>query len=479
MENKQIKGYFFLYQSDKIDRHTNEYTLQILDENLNKVRDIKFEDSKKLILLEAAYNGGSLAFLFKNGDDKTLDMRVYDIDGKLKYTYSREYDRRTDDLMKRYETLHTDEGTNQHVYNLGEEGYVSVLPLKDGKLRTYEVDYYSSQEKRQWTYNPSDEEHYANAEFLGSTDSLIILEVMKKSRALSGKPTAHLVGINFVTKKQEFDLDNENDEFTFVSSGVESIKGTGRIMIFGSYFTKGDNIVKDNSKGLAIYAIDSKGTILEKTYNSWGEDFAKYLPANSKGKIDNIGYLYIHKVIQMPDGKMFVVGEGYKRQANAGVIALNVLGDLAGVRTGAGVTKIVTTDMVMMEFNDKYKIKNATIYDKTNNTVVASSMSDDNSQHAIGLYLKMTGAFDYEFTTGDIDNNNFQVCYSDWVRSSDYRGQTFNSIRYNGSKFSTDKIELKSKASSMKVFPAKSGSIMIMEYFRKDKRLDLRLEKLG
>src|SRR4026209_2703308 len=57
MENNQIKGYFFLYQSDKIDRNTNEYTLQILDQNLNKVKDIKFEDSKKLNLLEAAYNG--------------------------------------------------------------------------------------------------------------------------------------------------------------------------------------------------------------------------------------------------------------------------------------------------------------------------------------------------------------------------------------------------------------------------------------
>src|SRR5664279_2852561 len=83
MENKQIKGYFFLYISDKIDKDTNEYTLQILDENLNKVRDIKFEDSKKLSLLEAAYNGGSLAFLFKNGDDKTLDMKIYNIDLSL------------------------------------------------------------------------------------------------------------------------------------------------------------------------------------------------------------------------------------------------------------------------------------------------------------------------------------------------------------------------------------------------------------
>lgn len=176
---------------------------------------------------------------------------------------------------------------------------------------------------------------------------------------------------------------------------------------------------------------------------------------------------------------MFVAGEGYKRQVSAGGTALKVLGAFAGVPTGAGVTKIITTDMVIMEFNDTYKVTGATIYNKTNNTVVASNISDYNSQHAIGIYLKMTGSFDYEFTTGDKDNANFAVCYSDWVRGSDYKGETFNSIRYNGSKFSTDKIELKSKASSLKVFPAKSGSIMIMEYFKKDKRLDFRLEKLG
>ncbi|WP_440134817.1 DUF6770 family protein, partial [Chitinophaga sancti] len=51
IQQGQIKGYFYLIQSDKIDRHTNEYTLQIVDENLNKVQDIKFEDTKKLSLL--------------------------------------------------------------------------------------------------------------------------------------------------------------------------------------------------------------------------------------------------------------------------------------------------------------------------------------------------------------------------------------------------------------------------------------------
>src|SRR5687767_13897908 len=145
MENNQVKGYYSLYQSDKIDKNTNEYTLQILDQNLNKVRDIKFQDAKKLSLLEAAYNGHSLAFLFKNDDNETLDMKVYDTNGKLKYTYSRAIDNKTEELMRRYATLHTDEGTNQNVFDIGENGYASVFPIREGKHRTYEIDYYSSQ----------------------------------------------------------------------------------------------------------------------------------------------------------------------------------------------------------------------------------------------------------------------------------------------------------------------------------------------
>lgn len=428
MEKYQIKGYFFLYQSDKIDKHTDEYTLQILDENLTKVKDIKFQDSKKLNLLEAAYNGGSLAFLFKNGETKTLDMKVYGLDGKEKFTYSREYDHKTDQLMARYETLHTDEGTNQNIYDLGEQGYVSILPLKDGKQNTYEVDYFSSQEKKQWAYTPNDdEEKFANAEFLGSTDNIIILEVLKKSHALSGKASAHLVGINYVDKKKVFDIDNENDEYTFVPSSVMPQKD-GQITVMGSYFDKDANIIKDFSKGLAVYTINTSGKVVAKTYNSWKEDFSKYLPTNSKGKIDNVGFLYIHKLIQAPNGKTYVVGEGYKRQASAGGIAVNMLGALAGARTNVGVTKIVITDMVMMEFNDKFKISGASVYDKPNNTAISSNVSDYNSQHALAMYLKGIGAFDYEFSTGNSDNSDFSVCYGSWERSSDYKGQTFNSI---------------------------------------------------
>ncbi|MEO5499941.1 MAG: DUF6770 family protein [Ginsengibacter sp.] len=481
MEKNQIKGYFFLYQSDKIDKRTNEYTLQVLDQNLNKVREIKFEDSKQLNLLEASYNGNSLAFLFKNADNKTLDMKIYSLDGKLQYTYSSAFDKRTEDLMNTYATLHTDEGTNQNVFDVDGHGYVSVLPLRDGKQRTYSIVYYSSEEKKQWTYQPQDdEERFTTAEYLGGTDSLILLLVTKKDRMLSGKLKASLVGVNFKTRKKAFELEDTDDKYVHVPTTIVPGKEKGQIIVIGSYFIKGDDIAKDFSKGLAVLTINSDGKILNKVYNSWVFDFGKYLSTNNKGKIDKIGYLYIHKVIQTPDGKSFVVSEGYKRQASAGGIAATVLLGAMGARSSAiGVTKIVVTDLVLMELDKDYKVSNAGIYDKETHTVDASSESDFTSQHQIAMAVKMVGGFDYEFTTGEVDNSNFTVCYSNYESSADYKGQTFNAIRFNGAKFTTDKIPLKSKASKLKVFPAKPGSVMIMEYFKKEKRLDFRLEKLG
>ena len=228
MAKGQIKGYFFLYMSDKIDRHTDEYTLQILDENLNKVQSIKFEDSRKLSLLESAYNGNSISFLFKNEDTKTLDMKIYDFDGKLKYTYSRDFDKKTDDLMKQYATLHTDEGMNKNVFDIGDQGYVSVLPMRDGKQRTYEVDYYASDNRKQWTYVPNDDaEKYAMAEYLGCTDSLIILEVLKKNKTLGTDFSSHLVGINFVTKKKQWEIDGTNDQYNLVPSSIVPMERAG------------------------------------------------------------------------------------------------------------------------------------------------------------------------------------------------------------------------------------------------------------
>jgi hypothetical protein len=469
----QIKGYFFLYQSDKVDKYTNEYTLQILDENLNKVSSIKFEDSKTLSLLESAYDGSSISFLFKNVESNTLDMKIYTLDGKLKFTYSRPFDKQTEDLMKQYAAMHTDQGTNKNVFDIRGSGYVSVLPLRDGSQRSYEVDFYSSQSKKQWTYTPMDEEKYAFAEYLGSTDSLVIIEVMKKNRALSGQVTSHLVGLNFITRKKVFEIEEGREQYKIVPANVSSLPN-GNILVMGAYYDKNESIVKDYGLGIAMYDLSGSGKVINKSYNSWEGDFSRFLHTGSNGKIDDIGYLYVHRMIRTPDNNLFVVCEGYKKQASAGGIALSVL-----VGAPSGATKVVVTDLVIMQFDPQYKITGATIYPKTHNTAVGGAASDYNSQHALATVIKALGGFDYEFTTGEADNSNFTICYKNSEKTSDYKGKTFNSIRYTGTKFTTDKIELKTNASDSRVFPAKPGSVMILEFFKKEKKVDLRLEKLG
>jgi hypothetical protein len=475
-EKGQIKGYYFLYESDKIDKHTSEYTLQLLDQNLNRVKNIKFQDSKELFLLESAFNGNSLAFLFRNDDAQTLDMKVYDLEGKLKYTYSNGFDKRTEDLMKQYAAFRTEDGMNKNVFDVGEQGYVSVMPLRDGSQRTYEMDFFSSKSRRQWTYVPDDQDKFSSATYMGCTDSLIILEVLKKARLFGGGVTSHLVGINFVTRKKQFELEQTDTSDTkILPDYVGPIEGSGNLMVVGAYNGKDQkSLLSDYGQGLAFYEITTTGKIVNRTLNSWANDFGKYLPVNSGGKIDKVGYLCIHKVIRTPDNKVFIVGEGYKREASAGKIAATALGFYSGV------SKIEVTDMVMMQFDERLRVTGATIYDKKNNAAaLPGNAADINSQHMLAMFMKMVGAFDYEFTTADQDNSNFTVCYSDYERSSEYHGQTFNAIHYDGQKLNTDKIELKTKASVMRIFPAKPGSVMILEYFKKEKRLDLRLEKLG
>ena len=100
MDGEELKGYFTFYVSDKIDKKTNQYTVQILDNNLNKVKDIVFEDDKNVEILESSYNSNSIMFLFFNDKEKTLEYRAYGFDGIQKMTYTKELTKRSRNLIE-------------------------------------------------------------------------------------------------------------------------------------------------------------------------------------------------------------------------------------------------------------------------------------------------------------------------------------------------------------------------------------------
>jgi hypothetical protein len=480
MEAGQVKGYYIFYQSDKIDKHTNEFTVQLLDQNLNKVKSIKFTDDKSVKLMEASFNGSAFCFLFYNEDEKTLIPRVYDLSGKLKAEYSRVLDKKSVNYMKsqlQWGDTRSEDGKNQKIFDVKDKGFVTLIPIRDGKDYSYEVTYYSSITRKEWSYTPQGEERVKMASFLGCTDSVVFLESMVREKLMSAKSKSSILALNFETKKVAFDLDEDASKFKLVPIYCAK-QDNGSILLMGSYYNKEDNVLKDYSQGLGIYTINSEGKILSSTYNSWTGDMSKYLEINEKGKLEDIGYLYFHNLIKTKDGKIFAVAEGYKRVADGLGIAMNVLAASQGGLANGSNTKVKITDMVLLEFDANYKVKNATVYKKESSSMSLRGL-DYYSQHMFALMVKALNGFDYSFTTYDNTGENFTVCYLDYEKTSDYKGAILHALRYDGAKFREDKVQLKTKASSQRVFPAKPGYVSILEYFKKEKKLDFRLEKLN
>ncbi|MFY7899166.1 MAG: DUF6770 family protein, partial [Chitinophagaceae bacterium] len=118
-------------------------------------------------------------------------------------------------------------------------------------------------------------------------------------------------------------------------------------------------------------------------------------------------------------------------------------------------------DMIAIKFDKDFKVVSAKIYPKNQNNIELPAGSMYSSTVALGKFIKYNyGAFDFEYVQTSKDLSNHTIYYSDFERSKGYKGATFNAISISaGGKTTTDKLELKSEASSLRVLPAKIGQV--------------------
>jgi hypothetical protein len=481
VENEQVKGYYFFYMSDKIDKKTNEYTLQILDENLNKIKDIKFQDEKDITLLESTFNGNSMGFLFWNDKENTLDFRLYGLDGKQSFTYSQVLDKKSEKYFEMLleQNSKNEDSENQHIFDVPGKGFISVTPVRENKKYTYNVNYFASGKRKNWVYDPIEDGKFASAQYLGCNNEVAVIEVLKKDKLMSKNMESTLVGLNLETGRKVFEMRTEDGKYQLYPMNISTLKESNQFIMVGPYYDGTANVMQDKSQGLGIWVVNNQGKVVQSKYMSWEKDLGKFMNVDQKGRVSDLGYVYIHHIMQTEDGKVFVIGEGYKKVADGAGIALTVLQAAAGGYGGAGVTKLQITDLLMLQLSPNFDLTNAQLYQKNKNSFSLGSAGDFSSPHTLALIAKMAGAFDYTYTQMGKNNASFVSAYTDYERSKDYKGLTFHSISYYDGKLSTDKINLETKASKMGILPAKPGFVLIMEYFKKDKRLDLRMEKIN
>jgi hypothetical protein len=474
-EGTEVKGYYFFYVSDKIDKNTNEYTLQIVDNNLNKLKDIKFQDSKHVAILESSFNGTDLVFLFYNDDENTFTYQIYGADGKKKQDYFRQLTKKEDRFLRQtYLSMNDEDETFKGLYPIEGRGFISNTPSREDRDYTFQLDYFSSEKKKQWSYTPTEGGKKFIGDYLGTYNGTVFIEILRFGGFMDQKPDSYIVGLDLETGKKVSEKPTDG-KFRFYPASMTTVNN-GNAYLFGEYFDQNDNVMKDKSKGYAFWGINEKGEITSEKYLSWEVDMAKYLDVNSKGKIADFGFMYLHDMVQTADGNIYAVGEGFKKVASALGIAAKLLSSNANIST----LKIKITDMMLLNFDKDFNIKGAKIYEKNSNSVELESGYEFVSTPLIGKMIKyFYGRFDYNYTQVNKDKTSFSVCYSDYVRGKDYKGGTFNSISYNDGKITTDKINTKSDASRTAVLAARQGQVLILDYYRKDKRLDIHLEKLN
>lgn len=473
-EGTEVKGYYLFWASDKIDKKSYEWTLRITDPALKTLKEIKMQESKDIAILETSFNGTDLIILFYNDDSRTFDYQVYGADGKKKWTYMRQLTKKEEKYLEATYLLNDDEQTYKGLFPIEGLGFISNMPSREDKDYTFQIDFLGTDKKKQWTYIPAMSGKKFLGDYLGTVNGIVYLEVLKFGSMMDAKPESVIVGLDLANGRQLFEKPTDG-KYRFYPASM-SVTIDGKNYIYGEYFDTNGNVIKDKSLGFGFWNVDEKGAIKSEKYLSWDLHLGKFLNVTSKGKIEDFGYMFLHNMVQTSTGEIYAIGEGYKKTASA----LGIISKVATRGGGLSAIKIKVTDLILIQFDKDFNVKGAKIYEKNANNIELPSGAEVVSGPALGKLIKYNfGGFDYSYTQTSKDLSSFTVAYADYERGKGYKGSSFNAISYADGKVTQDKIRTKSDATRSFVLPAAQGSVMILDIYKKDKKLEGHIEKLN
>lgn len=471
IKNNEVTGYFMFYKVDKVDRKNNAYLLRILDANLNEVSSDKITESKYFSLKEASYDGQSILLKFFDLKDKQVVFYQYDQNAKVKM-------KKTFPLSKQEIQMasmqNSEEIKSFSLFDLENKGFLNYSVVKNKDLG-YEIRFFPEAGEKGWVYKSNPEsKNYDVASYLAANDQVVFSAISSRPGVMSKKITYMLLGVDLNTGKKVFEKPLVDSKYKLQVMNGYTDETSGNIVLFGLYYDDDEKIGKDQSNGLFAVTLDNKGEYVGKKFISWEKDVSKVLPVNERGKIKDVGYLFFHNIFKTADGKVFAIGEQYRKAASGWGIAANVLG---GGNSNVGMAKIVVEDLYVMQFSADFTLESVKVFDKTRNDIEMPGGSEYVSPQLLAYMVKAYDGFDYSFTQMNKDKSVYSVGYLDWSRNA--KSMIFGAVTWADNEFSTDQLKLKTEASSLRVFPGKPGYVMVSEYFRKQKKLETRLEKIN
>tara|TARA_R110002033_G_scaffold161604_1_gene198238 strand:+ start:23863 stop:25392 length:1530 start_codon:yes stop_codon:yes gene_type:complete len=467
-KNNDVDGYYFYYQVDKLKKGKREYAIKMLDNNLNDIATKSYIDDKNTVLANSKFNNQQLMFAMVNVKERQYKLVSFDRQGNQ----GKDIVIPVNKKELKWLSYMVKSGSFNLLLPVDNKGFLFNY-VRDNKKIGYGLKYIPTDGGTAWDFNSPDEikEIMSINPIEVNEEVVVAIETSKKS-LMSQTLKFKVLVIDIKTGKLLFEkeYDRENNPRLITNAFLTDDK---ELVLLGEYFEKGDNVIKAKSDGIFAEVTTLDGKTISDSKVSWENEIDKMMPADSDGKKKR-GYVYFHDIIRTQTGSYYCVGERFRKTASGMGIAAAALGG------GGSVTQLTITDAVIFEFDSSFKLKDITNYKKGKSR--APSLTDFGSPQLNAHALKSYGAFDYEFTQIDTDRDRFYATFIDYERLKGEKNKlAFKSIMYNEGTLSEDKIYLqRSKGKiSYRVLPAKLGHVMLLEYNRKEKTLDIHLEKLN
>jgi len=446
-----VKGYYFYYEADKKDKKTNNYILRVLDEDAKDVNNINFSKPLTYKLVESSYNGSCFLFLFF--DSKQNKVSLLTFDNALKQIGEYEKNVSDPDELRSYKGV--------LVAFLRDEK--RLAPITDKGFIIYgkgSIEAFSNSLQPMWS------QRTVGTPFDGFyTDSLAGYAINRLVE--EAKIEYYLLVNNPKTGKYVCSFEIKSPVYKIVPYHFSYDSATQRISAFGEYFEKNDDPMTNTSLGFCYMIYDLKGTNVGSKLIPRSTMLGKPL-VNYNGNTEELQkHVLFHDFIRTKDGQVFVVGEEYKRTTNAGRILM--------ARYMAPAVMNVY-NLVIYQFNASKELDKIHVFHKNKTKVEISGLFM--SVQAVARHVKRIGGFDYRYSQEFPGNETFSVIYKDIDKKKGE--EVLGTIVYAPEKvFQNDKIVFKRESVRFAVLPAKPGYVLVAEYLTKEKKVDMRLEKIN
>tara|TARA_B100001109_G_C18846479_1_gene467100 strand:+ start:6 stop:1556 length:1551 start_codon:yes stop_codon:yes gene_type:complete len=475
--NNDVKGYYMFYKADKLKSKDYSYKLVIFDENTEKVATKTLIASKYFHLLESSYNQNRLCFKFYDVKEKMVSLIFYDNEGNKVDT--EKYEARKIEKKMILFSINGETKMTPSIIPVGNIGFLEYRMVKNNS-DGYILTYYSNDGKKSSWETKSDEnaEESQTLGPLSATEDLVTSLLATKPSRMSRDIRFFVVGTDITNGKETFRYEVKSSKYQ--ESPINAIynKKTNKINLLSYYFSKDENMMNGRSIGIANTELSTDGKELSKKYISWKKDVASTLAVNQHNKFDDIGFLFFHEFVRAENGKIYGIGESFRRANKGSNTALKALAAASGDASGLAYMTVEIGDFYLFEFDSEFNFQKVEIVEKSASKYDLPAWGA--APIMLGYVANAYGCFDFSGLKTINQGKSFVLFYQNYEKRKKEKNRSVAGVISNtGGEYVTDKLDIDTEADFIRVLPAQGANILFVEFFKKEKRIEMNMKKMN